>query len=92
LHDPAWQVRVGAAQALAAAGPQLALASLGGATADPHADVRKAAVISLAAQAGLPAAREILHAALADTDADVRAYARHALAGDQPAGPAIPVS
>lgn len=67
LHDPAWQVRVGAAQALAAAGPQLALASLGGATADPHA-------------------------ALTDTNADVRAYARHALAGDQPAGPAVPVS
>jgi HEAT repeat protein len=84
LHDPAWQVRVGAAQALAAAGPQLALASLGGAAADPHADVRKAVVIGLAGQAGLPAARDILHAALGDTDADVRAHARHALASDQP--------
>ena len=55
--------------------------------ADPHADVRKAAVIGLAAQAGLPAAREILHAALGDTDADVRAHARHALAGDHSAVP-----
>jgi succinate dehydrogenase/fumarate reductase flavoprotein subunit/HEAT repeat protein len=85
LRDPAWQVRVGAAQALAAAGPRLALAGLGDAAADPHADVRKAAVIGLATRARLPAARHILHAALDDTDADVRAYARHALASDQAA-------
>jgi succinate dehydrogenase/fumarate reductase flavoprotein subunit/HEAT repeat protein len=87
LRDPAWQVRVGAAQALAGAGPRLALAGLGDAAADPHADVRKAAVIGLAGRASLPAARQILHAALDDADADVRAYARHALASDQPADP-----
>lgn len=46
--------------------------------------MRKAVVIGLAGQAGLPAARDILHAALGDTDADVRAHARHALASDQP--------
>jgi succinate dehydrogenase/fumarate reductase flavoprotein subunit/HEAT repeat protein len=90
LADEAWQVRVGAAQALAAAGPAVALGPLTGAVADPHADVRKAAVIGLAAHARDPRAQDALRAALGDGDADVRAYARHALAPSRPApgGPA----
>jgi HEAT repeat protein len=78
LADEAWQVRVGAAGALAAAtAPQPALI---GATADPHPDVRKAAVISLTTWSRQPDVRQVLHTALTDTDADVRAHARHALA------------
>jgi len=50
------------------------------ALADPHLDVRKAAVLSLARWvASEPAARHALEGALADGDADVRAYARRTL-------------
>jgi succinate dehydrogenase/fumarate reductase flavoprotein subunit/HEAT repeat protein len=80
LADKAWQVRVGAAQALAATDPAVALGPLTSATADPHADVRKAAVIALTAWATRPQAAAALRAALDDADADVRAYARQALA------------
>ncbi|MQY02519.1 fumarate reductase/succinate dehydrogenase flavoprotein subunit [Actinomadura macrotermitis] len=80
LHDPAWQVRTGAARGLAAADPALAADPLIKALADPHLDVRKAAVISLGRWADDPAVAAALEAAGADTDADVRAYARRALA------------
>ncbi len=78
LHDEAWQVRTGAAKGLAAAGAE-AIGALAEALADPHLDVRKAAVISLGQWAAEPGAAEALRAALDDTDADVRAYARRAL-------------
>jgi succinate dehydrogenase/fumarate reductase flavoprotein subunit/HEAT repeat protein len=79
-----WEVRAGAAQALAAASPELAVPALADAAADPHADVRKAAVMALAGlrdrldltatlQSSVSAAIET---ATADADADVRAYAR----------------
>jgi HEAT repeat protein len=74
--DPAWQARAGAAQALAAALPDVAVPPLAGALRDPHADVRKAAVIALAPMSGHPAAAAALRAAADDSDADVRAYAR----------------
>jgi HEAT repeat protein len=70
-----WEVRAGAARALAAAAPSVAVAPLAAAAADPHADVRKAAVIALSAFRGDPAAEAALGAAGSDTDADVRAYA-----------------
>jgi len=82
--DPAWQARAGAAQALAAAPPGLAVPPLAGAARDPHADVRKAAVIALVPMSGHPAAAEALRAAAADSDADVRAYARRATALSSP--------
>jgi succinate dehydrogenase/fumarate reductase flavoprotein subunit/HEAT repeat protein len=76
--DAAWQARAGAAQALAAVPPDVAVPPLASALRDPHADVRKAAVIALAPMGGHPAATEALRAAAADSDADVRAYARRA--------------
>jgi HEAT repeat protein len=76
--DPAWQARAGAAQALAASPPDVAVPPLASALRDPHADVRKAAVIALAPMSGHPAAAEALRAAVDDSDADVRAYARRA--------------
>jgi succinate dehydrogenase/fumarate reductase flavoprotein subunit/HEAT repeat protein len=76
--DAAWQARAGAAQALAAAPPDVAVPPLAGALRDPHADVRKAAVIALAPMSGHPAAAVALRAAVDDSDADVRAYARRA--------------
>ncbi|HVK25725.1 MAG TPA: fumarate reductase/succinate dehydrogenase flavoprotein subunit [Actinokineospora sp.] len=76
VRDPAWQVRVGAAKAL---GPAGAVEPLIGALADSNADVRKAAVQSLAAWADEPAVTAALESTLADGDADVRAYARRAL-------------
>ena len=76
--DAAWQARAGAAQALAAAHPDVAVPPLASALRDPHADVRKAAVIALAPMGGHPAAAAALRAAVDDSDADVRAYARHA--------------
>ncbi|GAA0943928.1 fumarate reductase/succinate dehydrogenase flavoprotein subunit [Actinocorallia libanotica] len=79
LSDPSWEVRAGAATALAAAGPA-ATEALIGALEDTHLDVRKAAVIALAAHAPTPGREEALVRALKDADADVRAYARHALA------------
>ncbi|MDF9816615.1 HEAT repeat protein [Streptomyces sp. SPB162] len=80
LDDPAWQVRRGAAAALGAADPVLALPALLAAVRDPHADVRKAVVLALLPHGGGPGpVREALAAAADDTDADVRAYARRAL-------------
>ena len=81
LTEPAWQVREGAARALAGATPTLAVPTLSHALADQHLDVRKAAVLSLTRWASSdPAARDALGVALSDGDADVRAYARRALA------------
>ncbi|MCC8246680.1 fumarate reductase/succinate dehydrogenase flavoprotein subunit [Saccharothrix luteola] len=73
LTDPAWQVRVGAVQAID--DPDAVLPMLG----DGNIDVRKASVRALTRWARSPAVRSGLSDALADTDADVRAYARHAL-------------
>lgn len=82
LTEPAWQVREGAARALAGAVPTVAVPALSRALTDQHLDVRKAAVLTLTRWAAdEPAAREALDLALEDGDADVRAYARHALAG-----------
>ncbi|MFG1933580.1 fumarate reductase/succinate dehydrogenase flavoprotein subunit [Mycobacterium sp. NPDC048908] len=81
LVEPAWQVREGAARALAGAAPAVAVPTLAAALTDQHLDVRKAAVLTLSAWAQAePAAREALQVALDDGDADVRAYARKALA------------
>jgi hypothetical protein len=54
---------------------------LAAASRDPHLDVRKAAVSSLAGWAGDPDVSIALKDALddSDADADVRAIARHAL-------------
>jgi HEAT repeat protein len=76
--DTAWQARVGAARALAAARPQLAAEPLANAAADPHPEVRKAAVMALASMRAHPAAAAALRIAATDSDADVRAYARQA--------------
>lgn len=79
LRAPAWQIREGAARALAGAPADVAVPALAEALADAHLDVRKAAVLSLTRWAGEPAARDALSIALKDGDADVRAYARRAL-------------
>ncbi|SEC39222.1 fumarate reductase/succinate dehydrogenase flavoprotein subunit [Streptomyces melanosporofaciens] len=79
LGDAAWQVRKGAATALSAAAPELGVPALGRALADPHADVRKAAVLALLPLAEREVgAREALASVRADPDADVRAYAARA--------------
>jgi HEAT repeat protein len=82
LAASAWQIRQGAARALAGApSPLTAVPPLSRALSDPHLDVRKAAVLSLTRWAASEdAAREALAGALDDGDADVRAYARRALA------------
>jgi succinate dehydrogenase/fumarate reductase flavoprotein subunit/HEAT repeat protein len=81
LSEPAWQVREGAAKALAGATASVAVPVLSRALADQHLDVRKAAVLSLTRWAATdPAASDALGLALEDGDADVRAYARQALA------------
>jgi HEAT repeat protein len=82
LDASAWQIRKGAARALAGApSPSAAVPPLSRALADPHLDVRKAAVLSLTRWAASEAtARDALTGALEDGDADVRAYARQALA------------
>ena len=72
-------MRAGAAQALAAASPDVAVGPLVAAVSDPHANVRKAAVTALAPMHAYPAAVEALHAAASDSDAEVRAYARYAV-------------
>jgi len=78
---PAWQIREGAARALAGAVPTVAVPTLARLLTDQHLDVRKAAVLTLTRWAAdEPAAREALELALEDGDADVRAYARNALA------------
>jgi succinate dehydrogenase/fumarate reductase flavoprotein subunit/HEAT repeat protein len=79
VRSPAWQVREGAARALAGAPADLAVPHLSEALGDAHLDVRKAAVLSLTRWAGEPAAQDALGLALKDGDADVRAYARRAL-------------
>lgn len=80
LSESAWQVRVGAARALAGAPAGEAVPRLTFALEDPHLDVRKAAVLGLARWAASEAiARDALGIAVKDSDADVRAYARRAL-------------
>ncbi|MGV0696394.1 fumarate reductase/succinate dehydrogenase flavoprotein subunit [Mycobacterium paraintracellulare] len=82
LRAPAWQVREGAARALAGAAADFAVPQLSEALSDAHLDVRKAAVLSLTRWAAEPDARDALGIALKDSDADVRAYARRALEQD----------
>lgn len=82
LRAPAWQVREGAARALAGAAADFAVPQLSEALSDAHLDVRKAAVLSLTRWAAEPEARDALGIALKDSDADVRAYARRALEHD----------
>ncbi|OMC32532.1 fumarate reductase/succinate dehydrogenase flavoprotein subunit [Mycobacterium sp. GA-1841] len=79
--ESAWQIRQGAARALAGAEPEVAVPTLWRALEDRHLDVRKAAVLSLSRWADSETARQALTVALEDSDADVRAYARQALAG-----------
>ncbi|WP_433520915.1 fumarate reductase/succinate dehydrogenase flavoprotein subunit [Nocardia pseudovaccinii] len=79
LAHSAWQVRVGAARGLAGANPELGVTPLSDALHDPHLDVRKAAVLSLATWPHSGAAHDALKLAIDDSDADVRAYARRAL-------------
>ncbi|MEU2283898.1 fumarate reductase/succinate dehydrogenase flavoprotein subunit [Streptomyces sp. NPDC013178] len=79
LSDAAWQVRSGAATALAAADPEVAVPALAKALADPNADVRKAAVLALTRHRHSEDARAALATATSDSDADVRAYAARAL-------------
>lgn len=82
VRSPAWQVREGAARALAGAAAGVAVPALAALLSDEHLDVRKAAVLSLTRWAGEAAARDALSIALKDGDADVRAYARRALAAE----------
>ncbi|MFD9036132.1 fumarate reductase/succinate dehydrogenase flavoprotein subunit [Streptomyces sp. NPDC059567] len=79
LAEPAWQVRAGAATALRAARTAQAVPALAKALADPNADVRKAAVLSLLPHREDPEARVALASVTADPDADVRAHAARAL-------------
>ncbi len=83
LDDEAWQVREGAARALSAAEPALAVPALLAARHDPNLDVRRAAVQALTAWVDRPEVAAALRGAQTDTDADVRAYARRALAAPQ---------
>ncbi|MGW6270063.1 fumarate reductase/succinate dehydrogenase flavoprotein subunit [Streptomyces sp. NPDC055060] len=80
LAAPSWQVRAGAATALAAAAPARAVPALTTALGDPNADVRKAAVLALLEHAADADARAALGTAVLDPDADVRAYAARAAA------------
>ncbi|MCT4353765.1 fumarate reductase/succinate dehydrogenase flavoprotein subunit [Streptomyces sp. Je 1-79] len=80
LAAAAWQVRAGAATALRAAPSGQAVPALAKAVADPNADVRKAAVLSLHPHRTDPEARAALATATTDPDADVRAHASRALA------------
>ncbi len=81
LADPAWQVRQGAAVALAVADPDIAAPALVAAVTDPNLDVRKAAVRGLAERiAAHPEVVAALRTALEDPDADVRAFARIGIA------------
>ncbi|GAA4232798.1 fumarate reductase/succinate dehydrogenase flavoprotein subunit [Actinomadura meridiana] len=80
LGDPSWEVRVGAARALAAASAPSAVGPLVKALDDLNLDVRKAAVIALGRWADTETdAAEALRRASSDVDADVRAYARRSL-------------
>ncbi|WP_141206452.1 fumarate reductase/succinate dehydrogenase flavoprotein subunit [Streptomyces griseorubiginosus] len=79
LSAAAWQVRSGAATALSAADPDVAVPALAKALADPNADVRKAAVLALTRHSATEDARAALATVTTDPDADVRAYATRAL-------------
>jgi HEAT repeat protein len=79
LSASAWQVRSGAATALSAAEPHVAVPALAKALADQNADVRKAAVLALTRHSDAEDARAALATATSDSDADVRAYAARAL-------------
>ena len=83
LTDPAWQVREGAAKALGAAEPEVALPALLSAAGDDNLDVRRAAIRSLTAWTDRSDVTAALRTALHDPDADVRAYARRALTADR---------
>lgn len=74
-----WQVRVGAARGLVGGSPEQVVLPLTVLAQDGHADVRKAAVITLASYTATPEAVDALERATKDDDADVRAYARMAL-------------
>jgi HEAT repeat protein len=81
LGADAWELRKAAALALGATPGDAAVSALLDAAGDPHADVRRAAVQSLARWTG---EREDVRATLTaavdgDPDADVRGYARLAL-------------
>ena len=78
---------MGAARGLAAAPAEVAAPPLVGAVEDPHADVRKAAVITLASWADRPEVAEAMERASKDSDADVRGYARRAMRSGSPAVP-----
>ncbi|MFG2140971.1 fumarate reductase/succinate dehydrogenase flavoprotein subunit [Streptomyces sp. NPDC048650] len=78
LRHPAWQVRAGAATALAAARPEQAVPALLSTLADCHADVRKAAVLALRHHTAHKDTHHALATAMHDSDPDVRAYARQA--------------
>jgi HEAT repeat protein len=80
LRDSAWQVRQGAARGLAGSAVEFASDPLTDALGDPHLDVRKAAVLTLAQWRDDPQVRAALESAGGDADADVRAYARRAIA------------
>ncbi|GAA3813362.1 hypothetical protein GCM10022403_053710 [Streptomyces coacervatus] len=79
LSASAWQVRSGAATALSAAEPKVAVLALAKALADQNADVRKAAALALTRHNDTEDARAALAEATSDPDADVRAYAARAL-------------
>ncbi|WP_330265079.1 fumarate reductase/succinate dehydrogenase flavoprotein subunit [Streptomyces griseorubiginosus] len=79
LSAAAWQVRSGAATALSATDPEVAVPALAKALADPNADVRKAAVLALTRHSATEDARAALATVTTDPDADVRAYAARAL-------------
>ncbi|WP_405870170.1 fumarate reductase/succinate dehydrogenase flavoprotein subunit [Streptomyces sp. NBC_00005] len=79
LSASAWQVRSGAATALSAAEPDVAVPALAKTLADPNADVRKSAVLALTRHNDTEDARAALATATTDSDADVRAYAARAL-------------
>ncbi len=81
LADRAWQVRQGAGRGAACLGAEAGAATLGPALADPHLDVRKAAVLTLRRWPEAPQVAEALEFLTDDADADVRAHARLGLAG-----------
>ncbi|CAM3807383.1 fumarate reductase/succinate dehydrogenase flavoprotein subunit [Smaragdicoccus niigatensis] len=89
IRHAAWQVRVGAAKGLAGTTASVAVEPLRSALDDPHLDVRKAAVLSLAAWPDDAGAIDALEAALNDTDADVRAHARKAVSAQRVSVPLV---
>jgi len=80
VADAAWQVRAGAATALSAADPEIAVPALAKTLADPNADVREAAVLALTRHRTTDARAALATATTdSDVDVDVRAYATRAL-------------